>query len=866
MPAPTRAGISAGTAAAALATTLVTLAALAVAIRAASAPRRTVAASADEVDTLFDSLANKEKDEEDKDEMLDRDVDDGSDSDWDFESTKVKEADTYRRPWSDHDDDEEEGDAGGAGEAVKGVTAGKELEGAGDAGGDDTDPDPPCYAEIEEVWDRSAYRYVRVKRKSKPDSAAKSTKSKAFYVHRRHVVTHGESDLKVNIRIEFQDMARVLQTIIPTEDKLYDSTPFVSARDLYAKIGKIETWVAEHAEEAKSAAGKVEAAKRKEEGKEKSVEGDGKSAGTAKNDFTDPPATVDATPSTKGNVTDPPASVDAATSSSTTTTAIAAKPSTDPADVVATHRAIRHLAMFLRTEFAELQSKFDRLIAQGLITYDLLWMLIQAGGIAFGHDAVYDRIQALRVARVRYVIPAAKDETPYLHITGTTIEWSGTRFFPLTVQRAIVKFSGARPLAELALRPIAQMPETTRAQLVKRGKMLEMHAGLKYVEYDGPLIVRQGHGGQQRIIKVPVASRIMVDRVSFERQNPDYDVKRPNTMALNDMGVDVTAGADGLALVTPFTNDEYLIMCPQIYGYAFGKKAWGEMLVELVKPIEFAANAYNQLVLESATKDLVLGLVESHGKLHADVIQGKGRGLIFLLHGRPGQGKTLTAEVIAEHLQRPLISMGAGELGTTADQLEGRLQDLLTLAETWDAVLLLDEADVFMERRSTHEMHRNACVSVFLRLLERYQGILFLTTNRVGTFDEAFHSRVSLALRFADMDARARQTVWAQALDRLAAHDTHAVGWRDRIDVAKLAQIPFNGRRINGIVRTAHALALRDKVPVDDAHIDVVIQRLRTFDEDVRHGKDPVEAGVYRAKGDDAGADYADAARAAMYM
>ncbi|KNE73006.1 hypothetical protein AMAG_17216 [Allomyces macrogynus ATCC 38327] len=89
--------------------------------------------------------------------------------------------------------------------------------------------------------DRSAYRYVRVKRKSKPDATAKSIKSKAFYVHRPHVVTHGESDLKVNIRIELQEMARVLQTIIPTEDKLYDSTPFVSARDLYAKIGKIET-------------------------------------------------------------------------------------------------------------------------------------------------------------------------------------------------------------------------------------------------------------------------------------------------------------------------------------------------------------------------------------------------------------------------------------------------------------------------------------------------------------------------------------------------------------------------------------------------------------------------------------------------
>ncbi|KAJ3358991.1 hypothetical protein GGF31_004779, partial [Allomyces arbusculus] len=523
--------------------------------------------------------------------------------------------------------------------------------------------------------------------------------------------------------------------------------------------------------------------------------------------------------------------------------------SATPAEFAEAHRAIAQLAKFLRAEFADLQAKYDRLIAQGLITYDLLWMLLHAGDMAWGNDAVYDRIQALRIARVRYVIPSASDQSPYFHVTGTTIEWSGTRFFPLTVQRAIIKFGGTKPLAELALRPGAQMTPATRSHLIARGKMLVQYAGVQYVEYDGPLIWRQGHGCMQRIIKVPVASRIMVDRASFERQNPDYDLKRPSTMeSLDDAGIDVAGGADGLALMGPFEDDEYLIMCPQFYGYAFGKKAWGEMLVEFIKPIQFAEHAYDQLVLDPATKDLVLGLVESHGKLHADLIQGKGRGLIFLLHGSPGQGKTLTAEVIAEHLQRPLISMGAGEMGTGPDKLEKRLQSLLTLAETWQAVLLLDEADVFMERRSTHEMYRNACVSIFLRLLERYQGILFLTTNRVGTFDEAFHSRLSLALRFADMDESARLVVWTQALDRLAASDAAtAANWRDRINVSTMAHIPFNGRRINGIVRTAHALALRDKVVIDQTHFDTVIKRLQQFDKDVHLGVGDMSAGARKS-------------------
>lgn len=104
--------------------------------------------------------------------------------------------------------------------------------------------------------------------------------------------------------------------------------------------------------------------------------------------------------------------------------------------------------------------------------------------------------------------------------------------------------------------------------------------------------------------------------------------------------------------------------------------------------------------------------------------------------GRPGVGKTLTAEGIADHLKRPLYMVSAGELGTDSAVLEKRLTNILDISFTWNAVLLIDEADVFLERRSVHDMHRNSLVSIFLRVLEYFQGILFLTTNRVETFDE----------------------------------------------------------------------------------------------------------------------------------
>ena len=55
--------------------------------------------------------------------------------------------------------------------------------------------------------------------------------------------------------------------------------------------------------------------------------------------------------------------------------------------------------------------------------------------------------------------------------------------------------------------------------------------------------------------------------------------------------------------------------------------------------------------------------------------------------------------------------MGCGELGTEADSVKERLSQALHLANTWNAVLLLDEADVFLEQRSTHDLVRNSIVS-----------------------------------------------------------------------------------------------------------------------------------------------------------
>jgi SpoVK/Ycf46/Vps4 family AAA+-type ATPase len=107
-----------------------------------------------------------------------------------------------------------------------------------------------------------------------------------------------------------------------------------------------------------------------------------------------------------------------------------------------------------------------------------------------------------------------------------------------------------------------------------------------------------------------------------------------------------------------------------------------------------------------------------------------------------GCGKTLTAEAIAELLEKPLYIVTAGDLGISASDVEKNLGSVLELCQTWDALVLIDEADVFLEARSSTEIERNALVCLMLRLLEYYSGCLFLSSNRsassIGKFDFRF--------------------------------------------------------------------------------------------------------------------------------
>lgn len=148
-------------------------------------------------------------------------------------------------------------------------------------------------------------------------------------------------------------------------------------------------------------------------------------------------------------------------------------------------------------------------------------------------------------------------------------------------------------------------------------------------------------------------------------------------------------------------------------------------------------------------------------------------------------------------------------------------------------MLLLDEADIFLQDRDYKNLERNALVSIFLRTLEYFKGVLFLTTNRVGIFDQAFQSRIHVTLGLPSLDQDRRTSVWAIFLQDLAAKNV--ISESRYAELMKLVKEKWskdklNGRQIRNAVRTALVVAQKSGVMVGEAEFETVLRISSEFE------------------------------------
>lgn len=195
----------------------------------------------------------------------------------------------------------------------------------------------------------------------------------------------------------------------------------------------------------------------------------------------------------------------------------------------------------------------------------------------------------------------------------------------------------------------------------------------------------------------------------------------------------------------------------QLFHLDWHRAVWAH--VQQIEPYRYQPALREHLVLPQAQRDLIDILTADRGFLVEDLVPGKSGGTTILCRGAPGLGKTLTAEVYAEVVGKPLYRVHSGQLGVTASSVEASLGSILQRAARWDCVLLLDEADVYIRRRD-NDLQHNAIVAEFLRTLEYFSGLLFMTTNRVADIDDAILSRCIAVIDYQPPGPEDARRLW----------------------------------------------------------------------------------------------------------
>ncbi|KAK1545978.1 hypothetical protein CPAR01_03480 [Colletotrichum paranaense] len=375
-------------------------------------------------------------------------------------------------------------------------------------------------------------------------------------------------------------------------------------------------------------------------------------------------------------------------------------------------------------------------------------------------------------------------------------------------------------ICDLVIHPIEFAREEDAKTLAQRGKRFWSMRDQVYICYTG-----WDKGSKHQY----ASARFMVDAATYQIMHNDlhHPSLEPPPTGNDPWPVRISRRED-------LTHRVEMLLPATVHGFNLKEKKWVVLYVDNTHAVDWNYKAFDRLVLDIKTKEMVRALVDvqTSAKKMDDIITGKGGGLIILLHGSPGTGKTLTAESVAEIAEKPLYRVTCGDIGTDARDVEKYLETVMYLGKTWDCVLLLDEADVFLEERTMADLQRNSLVSVFLRILEYYEGILILTSNRVGSFDEAFKSRIQVAIHYDNLTKMSRKAIWQNFFDMIeesAEEDANMPELERRLD--QLASEEMNGRQIRNALLTARQLAKHRKERLDWEHLSQVIKTSAAFNK-----------------------------------
>lgn len=448
--------------------------------------------------------------------------------------------------------------------------------------------------------------------------------------------------------------------------------------------------------------------------------------------------------------------------------------------------SLKRILDFTEEMFQDRYETMDRMIEADGVTFDSLWYVFDKIGTLYSIEK-YDEQICVSHKSFCYGEDAAGERNRLELYSNVITFYSGkTRKEEVTYQ--IKAFTGPKEIKEFKIKQITD--EQKEEFRIQAENVIKLAKGYHHVYLKGCTYTKH----HDDMIKRELNERIIIDQEGCKK----FGTKLNVFLGITDIEEE------------EIKEEEKCTIFPFLQTYNLGiDKTWGVAHIKYISDIEYQEDAFDHLVLDDSKKDIIQALVTNRTIEYKDFISDKGNNTVILLSGTPGVGKSLTAEATAEYLKLPLYRINVGDLGTNPEHMESILNSIFKLTERWNAIILIDEVDIFVEARSDYNIVHNAMVCTFMKILDFNSCIIFLTTNRLDSIDPAVKSRINLLLFYEELDKKNRIDIWKGLLNR----------WNIELSketILELGSKKINGREIRNYIKSVISIHKHKKIDITD--------------------------------------------------
>jgi len=378
------------------------------------------------------------------------------------------------------------------------------------------------------------------------------------------------------------------------------------------------------------------------------------------------------------------------------------------------------------------------------------------------HRVLYDEIGLKQ--------PTAERAAPGVAIASCYyLDYDGEKVIPIVNEFEIRPFSGLRRIEDLVVFPVRFLPDWDQktTELKRRGELFLNAIQMRHVRYKGTTLLiepsgdrTQGWDGEPMRSIVDYEGDVFVDFGEAFYEYPRWRLKhhRMESPAMlssttiepyrviqwDGNGQDLeshyevvvrnddigrfegteTLSKDRFLSAAEFdlidvklTEEDALLLPLRVYGFIIPRRTFRPLDVRGIAEVEYNPSALEELDLDTFHKKTIESLVYSYFKdrelsnkhhVSEKAASGKERGLVILIQGPPGVGKTATAQAVAQVSRCPLFAI---TLEDAEDYAAENFRQLFRRVELWGGIVLLDEVDVYLAYRDVHDMRANLLVT-----------------------------------------------------------------------------------------------------------------------------------------------------------